>query len=336
MMMTTTIGRQDHREARRRWRRLDRRTRRRLLVAGLRLRGHPDPGIAAVAARYAGSVLDRAWIPVSWLVVAPVPIVVLAAVMPLPSLDFDALGALEIAAWLTFALLLLIAVLASLVMLVALVAKGVMYLPRMLVLGRMELANALVALGPAGVGSLAPGRTVTVRYRGRGLAIHLAAATASAAGAALVWTAAGRVGGGPVLVTLLKLVSCALALGAVNALVTITPRSREPVLVLDEDGMRVLGGVQLAWPEVAELRLVPCRALTLLSVVRRPVPAWYLVVVPRDPHALLSRLGPSWRARAARAQRAFGAPIVVADLALDHSLWNVASCAPAPVRRFER
>ncbi|SIM48791.1 hypothetical protein [Micromonospora cremea] len=102
---------------------------------------------------------------------------------------------------------------------------------------------------------------------------------------------------------------------------------RVPAVVVGPDGIRLpLMGVRLEWPEIAEVR----PGVKMRGRTQTPV----LLVVPTDPVATVSqaRWWLRWEARNDLAS--LGAPVVIDDRSLDHTLTEIRSAvsAHAPAR----
>lgn len=97
---------------------------------------------------------------------------------------------------------------------------------------------------------------------------------------------------------------------------------RRPAVMVGPDGIRLpLMGVRLSWAEIADVRT------GLKANGRTPVAV--LLVVPTDPAAVV-RQAHWWLRRQARADLArFGAPVVIDDRSLDHSLEEIRSAVRA-------
>jgi hypothetical protein len=101
---------------------------------------------------------------------------------------------------------------------------------------------------------------------------------------------------------------------------------RVPAVVVGPDGIRLpMMGVRLGWGEIAEVR----SGMRMRGRVQTPV----LLVVPADPDATV-RQARWWLRREARTDLAsLGAPVVIDDRSLDHTLADiraaVATHAPA-------
>lgn len=97
---------------------------------------------------------------------------------------------------------------------------------------------------------------------------------------------------------------------------------RIPVMTVGPDGIRLpLMGVRLGWAEIADVRT------GLKASGRTPVAV--LLVAPTDPAAVI-RQAHWWLRRQARADLArFGAPVVIDDRTLDHSLEDIRSAVRA-------
>ena len=84
---------------------------------------------------------------------------------------------------------------------------------------------------------------------------------------------------------------------------------RVPLIAVDDTGVRLpLMGVRLTWPELADVR----------QGVRNNFPV--LLLVPRDPAAVLARTRPWLRATARADLTEFGTPIVLMAQTMNHTL----------------
>ena len=87
---------------------------------------------------------------------------------------------------------------------------------------------------------------------------------------------------------------------------------RVPVLAVDDTGLRMpLMGVRLTWTEIARVRPGhdPARAL--------------LLIVPRNPHAVLNQIRPWLRAECRTNLARYGTPIVMSQLSMNRTLDDI-------------
>lgn len=116
-----------------------------------------------------------------------------------------------------------------------------------------------------------------------------------------------------------------LLLGLFGIPVVVSTVCRVPVIVVDDDGVRLpLMGVRLRWHDIT-------RTGHGTNLDAR-LPAPLLLIVPADPDAALRQVRP-WLRQEARANLSrHGTPVVISGLSIDHSLDDIVEA----VRRHRR
>jgi hypothetical protein len=332
------------------WQSLDPGIRREVWRLARKLRGHPDPAVAAVAARYARAALAR----VTRGHVGLIVFAVLTLAVCIPAvIELGSVPAGRIASTPVLALAVVAAVVVMVLVALLLVRARRSFRVRLLI--RMEAANWLALPPPAArtvIASPEPPSTdhhqaVRITYGMARVWVLIARALLAALGV-LAGVFGALILSGPLRVLLLVLIAIPLlvvlvAIGLAVYLVIRWVLPRRPVITMDRDGIHFTAvSHTLSWPELTEIRFFPVRP----SQPRKPgraVPPGriYLAFVPPHPAELLIALRIS-RFRllnCERCLRVFGTPIVIADRLLDHSADEIAAAAaryaPVPLRRYD-
>lgn len=336
------------------WNALDWAVRRKVRFLARSLRPHPDPAVAAVAARYATHRLSQPephrlaaeWLPMllgmTWMLLVAILALVAGRGLP-PGGRLAIIG---------------IGVISGLPgMYVFEQARP----PGPRILARVEMASRLAAAPPEpepaipaeAAGGGADGGTTAIRLRPDLVRREMTRRTGSA-----VVTGLGVAGSilllprpaGPVLAFPLALLLAIFVFNAVSVGVSVIPRamSRRPVVTLDAAGVTFPGiPAPVAWPEIAEVRVYPMRKVSGQALPRSGDqdgrgdggPAKVLAFIPRDPAALTAALPARMVTRTRRVTSLYGSPLAVADRLLDHSAAQIieaaAGFAPIQVRRYD-
>jgi hypothetical protein len=313
------------------WRELDRETRRELLRGD---RPHPDPSVAVVAVGYARTMLARSVLRQTLpLTVALVGAIVTYAVV-LATLAAN--GRLPASQSLT-------SVLPALLIVPFVLVRRFRLRGRIIALHRMESINAAALwnteraaplqdrpgpfVPPSGAAAANP---AVVRYSRRyvGRSLLVVAAVVIGIEAMVLGFEGGLVA---VLVTTLLV----LAVGLTAYNVVTRTRPWLPMMIMDAGGIELPSmGVRLSWAEVGELQIHPFRAGRSGKKGRHHVVAFVLT----DHEAFRAQLTGWWAKKTRTPLSVYGTPLVIADLALDHSAEQIAAAAAgftsAPIRRF--
>jgi hypothetical protein len=313
------------------WRELDRTTRRELLRAD---RPHPDPAVAVVAVGYARAMLARSRLrqTLPFTLAMVVGVVAIGAAIGV----LDSIGTVPQT---TVTNGLPVAVVVLVVLLVRLRLRA-----RIVALHRMEAVNAAAlwntersAPTPPPAPRPAPQpssprtpATVVVRYSRR----YLVRSFAALAVFVVVIEAAVLVADAGVLALV---VTVLLAVSIVLTIYNVVVRTRPhlPMMIMNAAGLELPSmGARVAWTDIAELAIHPFRAGRSGKHGRHHAVAFVLI----DPDVFRSQVAGYWARKTRTPLTVYGTPLVIADVALDHTAEQIVAAAaiftPAPIRRF--
>lgn len=317
------------------WAALDRQARREVKRNARRLRPHPDPAVAATAARYARAALDRTSRKILIIRLAAPAVAYLILVKVLTSLGVSGTaGGVDI-----------VVMVVAFGACAALMVHAWLGLRRYRLLNRITMANWLApgatrATPPAAAGPGPAGEeNLSVRYVPRKVAAPLALWSAITLAAAGFWafeTASWHGTARTVVIVLLVVTVTGFAwtLAAQAWTLVRWALPGRPVADLDSGGVRLhTVGVRVPWTAVSEIGLFSVRA----ALGRRPL----TIVGFRcpDPAAVLEGARPDWprRRMMRRSERVYGTPFTISVALTDQSPEAIASAAAAfaglPVRR---